>query len=34
MISQSRVDAIQKLAIAGEQTGLSLQQMIQFLDSE
>lgn len=33
MISQSRVDAIQKLAIAGEQAGLSLEQMIQFLES-
>jgi hypothetical protein len=33
VIRQSRVDAIQKLAVAGERAGLTLQQMIQLLDS-
>ena len=33
MISPSRVNAVQKLAIAGEQAGLSLEQMIQLLIS-
>ena len=33
MISPSRVNAVRKLAIAGEQAGLSLEQMIQLLNS-
>jgi hypothetical protein len=33
MESQSRVNAIGKLAVAGEQAGLSLELMIQLLDS-
>jgi len=33
MDSQSRVNAIRKLAVAGEQAGLSLEQMIQLLNS-
>jgi hypothetical protein len=33
MISPSRVNAVQKMAIAGEQAGLSIEQMIQLLNS-
>jgi len=33
MESQLRVNAVKKLAIAGEQAGFSLEQMIQLLDS-
>jgi hypothetical protein len=33
MISPSRVNAVQKMAFDGEQTGLSIEQMIQLLNS-
>lgn len=33
MISPARINAVRKLAIAGEQAGLSLEQMIQLLNA-
>ena len=33
MVSPSRVNAVRKLAIAGERAGLSLEQMIQLLNA-